>query len=42
VDNNYKLLRIPYWEKENIDNILEKFFDESSTTIESTSKDGSK
>ena len=41
-DNNYKLLRIPYWEKENIDNILEKFFDESSTTIESTSSDGSK
>jgi len=42
LDNNYKLLRIPYWEKENIDSVLEKFFDESSTTIESTSKDGSK
>jgi len=35
-ENNIKLLRIPYWDFEKIENIL------CSTTIESTSKDGSK
>jgi hypothetical protein len=34
-DKNTTLLRIPYWEKDNLDNILNEFFNESSTTIES-------
>jgi Zn ribbon nucleic-acid-binding protein len=39
-ENNIKLLRIPYWEKNHLEQILEEFL-EGSTTIESASKDGS-
>jgi len=40
-ENNIHILRIPYWEKNRIEEILIEQFLDRSTTIENTSKDGS-